>query len=971
MRRSIHQLYFTMALICVTWAVASCQLWASSAHGGLVKVRQPDGTQIEVRNEGGEWFHWQESADGYVVAQDKDGFWKHARFQPDSTKMEIIPNAVVGRVSPRTLNLKKRDLPTASQVLRQVETLKGRQEVEKAPQISADAEPKEASPQIGTNISNAGQRRVRCVVILAAFNDHWDSATASVTSAKGKPPAQYDALFNESGYKVDGAVGSVRDYYLENSYNTVAVESLIVGWVRLPQNEAWYGDNDNEVDGEKRLRQMALDALAAADGAGFDFAAGDGDGNGFADIVHIIGSGHSEAWSGNPSTGIWPRHWWFENGYVLWDGIGIYNFSVSSALRGAASQGSSLCRIGEICHELGHQFGLPDLYDLGGQTQGVGTWCCMSHGSWGALSGATGDGRQPVHFSAHCKRMLGFVKPRVLHAEGQVDLPAVETHPEIHLIQDGSNSVHEHFLVENRQPVGFDSQLPAGLLIWHVKQDSRGNDSSHYSHPALRLEEAGGANSLAYSRYAEASHTWRADNGLTGGFRDETGNATSNAMTYQPESQYTRFYNTASRTFIRLGEFSPSGLLMRYGVQTVVPVLAPKAVVAPTYTVTWTDATAASVYEIQEGVPKTLTEFADGGEDAASFHDNWHVTGLARPSEGAAKTGRWSYMLATWDESASRRLSLSQSMELRQSFQVSPAMNLKFWVMSHIAGGYGQLRVELSKDDGASWAVLDRITGFVDPWTLKSYSLQQLNAVGISSGDRCRLRFVADTRAVWGWSGYPNFGFALDDLLLSGVEMAGHGDWRTLSANLSTPSIQMTGKNAGKYAYRVRALVDGLWRPFSPAGEVECFSSAYRLWVRHLPSHLQGQGLDPDGDGISNLMEYALGRNPANRLDVDGIRQLPRLLPLTSSASTEVVFELSLPASPPAEVTYEVQRLNIVSHSWQTIASKQGAGIWVGNVNQSDPVSSDGQRTVFRVTELLSGGASLQDRCVMRLRIVR
>ena len=52
--------------------------------------------------------------------------------------------------------------------------------------------------------------------------------------------------------------------------------------------------------------------------------------------------------------------------------------------------------IGVFCHEYGHAFGLPDLYDTNGQGEGIGHWGLMGSGNWNAPS-------NPAHMSAWAK----------------------------------------------------------------------------------------------------------------------------------------------------------------------------------------------------------------------------------------------------------------------------------------------------------------------------------------------------------------------------------------------------------------------------------------------------------------------------------------------------------------------------------------------------------------------------------------
>jgi M6 family metalloprotease-like protein len=820
--------------------------WASAASGHAGTFVQPDGSRIALRNNGGEWYHWNETEEGYTVVQDSDGFWKYARARANSALLEAVPGAIVGKANPQRFGLKKKGLPSATLIEQYIDRVKNSANdgVEPPPPQSRTISP--------LSLSIGGPRTVKCVVILAAFADYWDAANSTVLSSKGRPPAEYNSLFNQTNYTTDGAVGSVRDYFRENSYGKLTIDATIVGWVKLPQTEAWYGDNANEVSGEGRFRQLALDAVNAADTNGFNFAQADGDGDGFVDMVHVIYSGHSEAWGGNPSTSVWPRCWSFGGGRILVDGVGLYVFSATSALRGAAASSTSLCRIGEICHEMGHQFGLPDLYDVGGVTQGIGTWCCMSLGNWGAVSSATSDARQPVQFSAHCKTMLGFVQPKVMHSQTNISLPRAEDNAEVHLIRDGSPAEHEYFLVENRQPLGFDSQLPSGLLIWHVKDDNWQNHSGNYLNPAVRLEEAAGGNGLASSRYAVSSQAWKGTTGLAGGFRDATGDVDCNAMAYQ-SSAYDRTNSPASYTRIRLSNFSASLSNMTYNLQTVIPTVASQTAASSNYVVSWSAASDAVQYEVQEGSPGIVTSFSDGAEDVNTSFSSWAFSGLARRSIGGSKSGSYCYLMGSKNEANTRYLSLIQSMELRTPFTVSNTTQLSFWMMSHISTDRGFFRAELSKDGGVTWTGLENISGYLDPWTQKTYGIAQLNAKGFVAGNTCRLRFVANIQDIWGWSLFPYWGFALDDVALTGVQIQGYTNWVSVNTNVPNPSLSVSGKGIGTYAYRARAFVNGLWQAYSPAALVTRTLSAYETWAQNLPALQRSESADADGDGVLNV----------------------------------------------------------------------------------------------------------------------
>ena len=78
-----------------------------------------------------------------------------------------------------------------------------------------------------------------------------------------------------------------------------------------------------------------------------------------------------------------------------------------------------------------------------------------------------------------------------------------------------------------------------------------------------------------------------------------------------------------------------------YDAQTLLPTVDGKTVTGGDYSVTWSAASEATTYEIQEGQPATLTSFSDGAEDETTAYDNWSFLGDARRSSGGAHSGTW------------------------------------------------------------------------------------------------------------------------------------------------------------------------------------------------------------------------------------------------------------------------------------------------------------------------------------------
>jgi M6 family metalloprotease-like protein len=168
---------------------------------------------------------------------------------------------------------------------------------------------------------------------------------------------------------------------------------------------------------------------------------------------------------------------------------------------------TDLNEIGVFSHELGHAFGLPDLYDTDdsdGKHAGAGNWDLMASGSWGCNGASAAS---PCHMGAWSKAVLGWANVTTLPDGadlGTLTLPPVETSGTVYRVDAGDGS-GEYFLLENRQRLGFDQGLfGEGLLIWQVDPDwvsarwgaNRVNASSHRG---VWLRQADGLDELGQS----------------------------------------------------------------------------------------------------------------------------------------------------------------------------------------------------------------------------------------------------------------------------------------------------------------------------------------------------------------------------------------------------------------------------------------------------------------------------------------
>ncbi|MHC4855525.1 MAG: M6 family metalloprotease domain-containing protein, partial [Planctomycetota bacterium] len=461
---------FCLAMAAVALSVSPVRVMAVPACPGPAQVTQPDGTPITVYLRGDEYAHWNESSDGYHITRNDRREWV---YMVSDNGPAVASEHAVGRADPHAVGALKPDKAALSQRGRQSRALRADAEgTSDSTQTSAQESPN-LTQTTGTTYN---------LVVLVNFSD----LTVAYSTQ------DYEDLFNQIGYTTDGAVGSVKDYYHEVSYDALTVQSVVPEPVTLANGYAYYGANSPVTGNDLRPREMVAEALAALEARGFDFTSVDGDSDGEIDGLTIIHAGGGEEYGGNDEDYIW-SHQWALISPVTYDGVTMYTYHTEPARRGWDSSPSTqgITRIGVICHEHGHFLGLPDLYDYGYDSEGAGDFCLMAGGSWNGSYGTT-----PAHMSAWCKSELTWITPTVVSVDGLYSLGQVETNAQAYKLQGPFPST-QYFLVENRQGIGFDAGLPGplrGILIWHVDETQPDNDDQ--THYLVDLEEASGTQHL-------------------------------------------------------------------------------------------------------------------------------------------------------------------------------------------------------------------------------------------------------------------------------------------------------------------------------------------------------------------------------------------------------------------------------------------------------------------------------------------
>ena len=439
---------------------------ASPAAPGVVEtVFQPDGTPIRVTIWGDEFFHGLETLDGYTVLQDPaDHYWTYAVLDASGG---LKPSAErVGR-----------DAPTAPPHLRPTDA--AIDEARRAMGAPTLGEPylQAPPPWAGTNTS--------VLMLMVQFSDE---------SFSYAPAALAGVMFGSAAT----GPGNLADYYDEVSGGMLGLNGTVAGPVTVSHTKAYY---DTAYDG---ARALVREAVGLADPT-VDFAPYDNDNNGTVDDLILVYAGGGVSDGCYPETTqaeLWPHSWSLSPAASTSDGVSVAPYILNSGL--TFELDDEVCdeiqTIGLIVHEFGHALGLPDLYDTGStsvSTGGVGNWSAMASRYLGTVNNSD----TPALYDAWSRSFEGWVTPTEHMGVGTgVSLVQTETSPSAIRLLANPGGVQvggsgEYFLLENRQKVGFDSQLPGcGILIWHVDETQTTNRLE--GHRLVQLVQADGLGSM-------------------------------------------------------------------------------------------------------------------------------------------------------------------------------------------------------------------------------------------------------------------------------------------------------------------------------------------------------------------------------------------------------------------------------------------------------------------------------------------
>ena len=451
-------------LICFI-ACTTITTWAAKAQSIPVLVKQADGTTITVILQGDEHINWYIALDGTLLVQGSDNNYYVGRVANNGylTATKQLAHEPAFRSQMERSLIQKQDKERFYSYVRSV-AAQSENAYKESPMtrisIGASSDGVAYFPHTGSP---------KALVILAEFAD--TLFTIQNTKQVFTNYLMNEGHFTETSYGQNMSYKGVRGYFKDCSYGLFTPAFDVVGPVKLPKPQTYYGvGNDNITD-------LMTDACNAVDNE-VDFSQYDANGDGLVDLVYIIYAGHSANYRGNASTDIWPK-----SGTTIlsktFDGKSIRRYGVSNELAGRENkkkEKETINGIGLFCHEFSHTLGLPDIYayktDAEDQNdQGMELWDLMDGGT------EVQGGRVPSPYLAWEREAMGWMSIDTLTTDCHIaNLKTIDNSGKAYKILNPLAS-NEYIVLQSIQKGGWyqgwgNGSYPKGLLVYRVSYAS-------------------------------------------------------------------------------------------------------------------------------------------------------------------------------------------------------------------------------------------------------------------------------------------------------------------------------------------------------------------------------------------------------------------------------------------------------------------------------------------------------------------
>lgn len=487
----------------------------------------PDGTTLEIYTYGDETYNFVGDKDGYLLEKNEDGEYEYVVGETSSFFSSADSLRPAGAV--KGFNLKP-------------ETIEETKNLRHDIPVKRNAFFSSSDIEVTTN---------NVLVIAVDFND------VQIDPEIFTPEKFYDMYFDDSADAV-----SLNTYYMENSggrqnfapaftlpddyVNETGYGKIADGVVKVkidgnhPDPETYGTGTENWRNG---IDSIITDAFALVDEY-IDFTELDIDKlndyyghkfiyNGELNICFVVAGYEMSTGLDNEDNSVWAHMSNMNYGDIICDGIYllanppyvidgvVYNISSNYVMYGAMYNDTNPLGIGTLCHEMGHTFGLPDMYNTVSSAEygDIKTLGLMASGNWCRDSLTAIPSAMPSSLDPWSKSFLGWIgtdEMLVVDADDKQTAELVSRNSDeegYRYIRVNTTDPDEYYILENITFDGYDKSLQyhsvygistPGILVWHIDEsvvwerlDS--NDINGYEDAGIKVLRTGKGLSDFYS----------------------------------------------------------------------------------------------------------------------------------------------------------------------------------------------------------------------------------------------------------------------------------------------------------------------------------------------------------------------------------------------------------------------------------------------------------------------------------------
>lgn len=470
----------------------SAGLWAFPANPTPYSIDNA-GDSLTLRNGGDEHYRYTQTVDGYLVISDSDGVYYYVDEEGEASSVKA-KNANLRDAFDKSF-LQKLD----KSKVRKSHQKKNPNKLERPDQNREEKK----SDWVPSAENTIPLLRLPSANAHATGTNRFPVLLVASPSASNADSAKYWNQLNQVGYTENNHLGSVKDYFRDQS-NGIFVPTFDIYLVSVSNSLSSYTNS---------VHTLIEEAIATlkVNYPNFDPSLYDSDGDGDIDATGVLYAGTESA--ANNLGG-----YQYE---LQWDGGKISagsskNFN-SYFIISQMSSATQLLPIATFVHEFSHTMGLKDHYCVAAsdchddfsnnayQAPGAHAWDVMSTGMY------NNGGGKPVGYSAFEKEFMGWMSYTTLSSSSGVTvLEGLNSSNQAYKVPV-SGKADEWYVIENRQQSGWDASLPNhGLLIWHIDYDQTAwnqdvlNDV--VSHQRIDVVEAGNLKVTGYDDGFDFTH---------------------------------------------------------------------------------------------------------------------------------------------------------------------------------------------------------------------------------------------------------------------------------------------------------------------------------------------------------------------------------------------------------------------------------------------------------------------------------